>query len=66
MKRFELPAIEINTFSVENVITTSGGYDPTVTNTLTRGTGDAAGSGIISDIAAATYYIDYGAVDMGV
>ena len=63
MKRFELPAIEINTFSVENVITTSGGYDPTVTNTLSSGTGDAAGSGIVSDIA--TYYIDYGAVDMG-
>ena len=61
MKIFELPEMEINRFSVDDVITMS---DPAVTptvNTLTKGSGNAAGNDIISDVT--TYSINY--VDMG-
>lgn len=66
MKRFELPEMEINRFSVVDVITVSGGggTDPTVTKTLTSGKGGAAGSGIISDTAATYYNINFEAIDM--
>ncbi|MBQ3427046.1 MAG: hypothetical protein IJH37_07885 [Clostridia bacterium] len=61
MKLFELPKMEIAIFDEDVVTGASGGGMPT--GSLTKGAGDAAGSGIISDVTA--YSISYDAIDMG-
>lgn len=63
MRIFELPKMEIKRFEIENILTVSGGQDSTDGN-LVNGSGNAAGSNVISDTVS-TFSIGYDAIDMG-